>query len=39
MGLFSFLTENGKGCMAVVAKDKLIYEVKDMLSARKFLGA
>lgn len=28
MGLFSFLTENGKGCLAVVAKDKLIYEVK-----------
>lgn len=27
MGLFSFLTENGRGCLAVVAKDKLIYEV------------
>ncbi|KAF3447262.1 hypothetical protein FNV43_RR12442 [Rhamnella rubrinervis] len=26
MGLFSFLTENGRGCLAVVAKDKLIYE-------------
>ncbi|KAG7971974.1 hypothetical protein I3843_07G161500 [Carya illinoinensis] len=26
MGLFSFLTENGRGCMAVVAKDKVIYE-------------
>ncbi|KAG9149664.1 hypothetical protein Leryth_017584 [Lithospermum erythrorhizon] len=26
MGLFSFLTENGKGCFAVLAKDKLIYE-------------
>lgn len=28
MGLFSFLTENGKGCLAVLAKDKLIYEVR-----------
>ncbi|KAH7567643.1 hypothetical protein JRO89_XS07G0111300 [Xanthoceras sorbifolium] len=26
MGLFSFLTENGRGCLAVLAKDKLIYE-------------
>ncbi|GAV66852.1 WD40 domain-containing protein/Beach domain-containing protein/Laminin_G_3 domain-containing protein [Cephalotus follicularis] len=26
MGLFSFLTENGRGCVAVLAKDKLIYE-------------
>ncbi|GAB2294234.1 hypothetical protein Dimus_028451 [Dionaea muscipula] len=26
MGLFSFLTENGKGCLAHLAKDKLIYE-------------
>ncbi|KAL6995196.1 hypothetical protein U1Q18_005331 [Sarracenia purpurea var. burkii] len=25
MGLFSFLTENGRGCFAVLAKDKLIY--------------
>jgi hypothetical protein len=39
MGLFSFLTENGKGCLAVVAKDKLIYEVKDMYTVRKFFGA
>lgn len=28
MGLFSFLTENGRGCYAVLAVDKLIYEVK-----------
>lgn len=27
MGLFSFLTQNGRGCLAVLAKDKLIYEV------------
>ncbi|KAK9271394.1 hypothetical protein L1049_026984 [Liquidambar formosana] len=26
MGLFSFLTENGRGCWAVLTKDKLIYE-------------
>ncbi|XP_022773061.1 BEACH domain-containing protein B-like isoform X4 [Durio zibethinus] len=26
MGLFKFLTENGRGCFAAVAKDKLIYE-------------
>ncbi|CAM8878100.1 unnamed protein product [Rhodiola kirilowii] len=26
MGLFKFLTDNGKGCYAVLAKDKLIYE-------------
>lgn len=26
MGLFSFLTENGRGCWAVLAKDMLIYE-------------
>ncbi|XP_015579782.2 BEACH domain-containing protein B isoform X1 [Ricinus communis] len=26
MGLFSFLTENGRGCLAVLGKDKLIYE-------------
>ncbi|XP_050939531.1 BEACH domain-containing protein B isoform X3 [Cucumis melo] len=26
MGLFSFLTENGRGCVAVLAKNKLIYE-------------
>lgn len=26
MGLFSFLTENGRGCLAALAKDKLIYE-------------
>ncbi|CAK9186583.1 unnamed protein product [Ilex paraguariensis] len=26
MGLFNFLTENGRGCLAVLAKDRLIYE-------------
>ncbi|CAL5383977.1 unnamed protein product [Camellia sinensis] len=26
MGLFSFLTEDGRGCLAVLAKEKLIYE-------------
>ncbi|XP_065880379.1 BEACH domain-containing protein B isoform X2 [Euphorbia lathyris] len=26
MGLFSFLTENGKGCLAVLGKDRLVYE-------------
>ncbi|KAL3514285.1 hypothetical protein ACH5RR_027002, partial [Cinchona calisaya] len=26
MGLFSFLTESGRGCFAVLAKDVLIYE-------------
>ncbi|XP_052201034.1 BEACH domain-containing protein B isoform X2 [Diospyros lotus] len=26
MGLFCFLTENRKGCLAVLGKDKLIYE-------------
>ncbi|XP_059637635.1 BEACH domain-containing protein B [Cornus florida] len=26
MSLFSFLTENGRGCLAVLAKDKLTYE-------------
>ncbi|XP_057974811.1 BEACH domain-containing protein B isoform X2 [Malania oleifera] len=26
MGLFSFLTEQGKGCLAVLARDKLIYD-------------
>ncbi|KAA8528370.1 hypothetical protein F0562_035725 [Nyssa sinensis] len=26
MGLFSFLTENRRGCLAVLAKDKLIFE-------------
>ncbi|KAF9610456.1 hypothetical protein IFM89_022420 [Coptis chinensis] len=26
MGLFSFLTENGRGCSAVLGKDKLVYE-------------
>ncbi|KAH0760080.1 hypothetical protein KY290_023573 [Solanum tuberosum] len=26
MGLFSFLTESGRGCIGVLGKDKLIYE-------------
>ncbi|XP_057532553.1 BEACH domain-containing protein B isoform X2 [Amaranthus tricolor] len=26
MGIFSFLTENGRGCFSVLSKDKLIYE-------------
>ncbi|XP_021759768.1 BEACH domain-containing protein B-like isoform X1 [Chenopodium quinoa] len=26
MGLFSFLTENGRGCFSLISKDKLIYE-------------
>ncbi|XP_050124229.1 BEACH domain-containing protein B-like isoform X1 [Malus sylvestris] len=26
MGLFNFLAENGRGCMAALAKDKLVYE-------------
>ncbi|XP_051118042.1 BEACH domain-containing protein B isoform X2 [Andrographis paniculata] len=26
MGLFSFLTENGRGCYAVLSQDKLLYE-------------
>jgi len=27
MGLFSFLSENGKGCLAAVGNERLIYEV------------
>lgn len=27
MGLFSFLTENGRGCFSLISRDKLIYEV------------
>jgi len=27
MGLFSFFTENGKGCLAMLGKNALIYEV------------
>ncbi|KAM7253246.1 hypothetical protein ACFE04_025864 [Oxalis oulophora] len=30
MGLFSFLTENGKGCWAALAKDKLIFEANHL---------
>lgn len=37
MGLFSFLTENGRGCLAALAKDKLIYEVRYMSSLGNFL--
>jgi len=29
MGLFSFLTENGRGSLAVLAKEKLTYEVRN----------
>lgn len=28
MGLFSFLTESGRGCIAVLTKNSLIYEVQ-----------
>ncbi len=27
MGLFSFFTESGKGCLAMLGKDALIFEV------------
>lgn len=27
MGLFGFLTENGRGSLAVISKEKLTYEV------------
>ncbi|XP_023910441.2 BEACH domain-containing protein B isoform X2 [Quercus suber] len=30
MGLFSFLTENGRGCVALVTRDKLIYETLNL---------
>ncbi|XP_057986936.1 BEACH domain-containing protein B isoform X2 [Hevea brasiliensis] len=30
MGLFSFLTENGKGCSAVLGKDRLIFESNNL---------
>ncbi|RDY05943.1 BEACH domain-containing protein B, partial [Mucuna pruriens] len=36
MGLFSFLTENGRGAMAVLAKEKLTYEVGNE-SSEKFV--
>lgn len=39
MGLFSFLTDNGRGSLAVLAKDKLIYEVKIFLLLGLFSGA
>lgn len=31
MGLFSFLTENGRGSLAVLAREKLTYEVGNNL--------
>ncbi|KAL4600207.1 hypothetical protein ACB092_11G181500 [Castanea dentata] len=30
MGLFSFLIENGRGCVALFARDKLIYETLNL---------
>lgn len=27
VNLFSFLSENGRGCLAMVSKDKILYEV------------
>lgn len=37
MGLFGFLTENGRGSLAVLAKDKLTYEVNICLFLGYFL--
>ncbi|KAI4307513.1 hypothetical protein L6164_030691 [Bauhinia variegata] len=34
MGLFSFLTENGKGCLAALARDQLIYESSNLKRQR-----
>lgn len=34
MGLFSFLTENGRGSLAVLAKEKLTYEVGNKSSEK-----
>lgn len=34
MGLFSFLTENGRGCWSALAKDRLFYEVKSCVWRR-----
>ncbi|KAK7353018.1 hypothetical protein VNO80_18450 [Phaseolus coccineus] len=34
MGLFSFLSENGKGCLAVLAKEKLTFESINMKRQR-----
>lgn len=31
MGLFSFLSENGRGSLAVLARDKLTYEVRKIV--------
>jgi hypothetical protein len=32
MGLFSFFTENGKGSLAMLGKNTLVYEVKVVAS-------
>jgi len=37
MGLFSFLTENGRGSLAVLAKEKLTYEVRNKSSEKLVL--
>ncbi|KAI4337584.1 hypothetical protein L6164_015981 [Bauhinia variegata] len=34
MGLFSFLTENGKGCLAVLGRDQVIYESSSLKRQR-----
>lgn len=31
MGLFSFLTENGRGSLAVLTREKLTYEVRKII--------
>nr|BAD25221.1 putative LvsC [Oryza sativa Japonica Group] len=36
MGLFSFFTESGKGCLAMLGKDALIFEL--MLEVKPFLN-
>lgn len=36
MGLFSFFTENGKGCLAMLGKNTLIYEVIFASDLRSF---
>lgn len=37
MGLFSFFTENGKGCLAMLAKGTLIFEVTPLASVKSVL--
>lgn len=39
MGLFSFFTENGKGCLAMLAKGTLIFEVTSLVSVKSVLKA